>query len=164
MESCFQSRRFTLPRPPVAGTRATRALFRAPKKTKVAHIIRANDYACSSPNYDVRGLVADPNYVIEIRQCSGADSTNDVTDFDEIVGRKSRKLISEDKQQSSVGCYQSPDGKKSIKFIGLSKRHLNYVLMMTFFLLKKNVTTHKTPWSGYRSAPQNADSEYSMNA
>ena len=68
--------------------RATRALFRAPKKTKEARIIRANDYACSSPNYDICGLV-DPDYVIEIQQCSGADSTNDVTDFDEIVGRKS---------------------------------------------------------------------------
>ena len=56
------------------------------KKTKDARIIRANGYACSLPNYDVCGLVAEPDCVIEIRQCSGADSTNDVTDFDEIVG------------------------------------------------------------------------------
>ena len=69
------------------------------KKTKDTCIIRANGYACSSPNYDVFGLVADPDYVIEIQQCSGADSTNDVTGFDEIVGWKIRNLISEVKQQ-----------------------------------------------------------------
>ena len=71
------------------------------------------------------GLVPDPDSVTEIPQCSGADSTIHITEFDGIVGRKSRKLIFEGEQQSSVGCYQSPDGKKSIKFIGFSKRHLN---------------------------------------
>ena len=95
-----ESRRLTLSLPSIAEARATRALFRAPKKSDTC-IIRANGYACSSPNYDVFGLVADPDYVIEIRQCSGPDSTNDsdVTGFDEIVGWKSRNLISEVKQQ-----------------------------------------------------------------
>ena len=116
-----------MPRPPVAEASATQAFFCLPPQKKLITSVHTghNGFVCSSPNYDFRGLVADPDHVIEIRQCSGADSTNDVTDFDEIVGRKSQKSISEGKQKSSVGCYQSPDGKKSIKFIGLSKRHLD---------------------------------------
>ena len=43
--------------------------------------------------YDVCSLVPDPDSVTEIPQCSEADSTIHVTEFDEIVGRKSQKLI-----------------------------------------------------------------------